>query len=135
MPLITLRESLSCLRDTRLQFDDKPQLPVLHTLDDRTFGDTTFWNPSFVSWAAMTSIVCDLGTWNRVFGTNSLLPEALRSQVTAPDNVGLGGNTASSYFGLGTIVRVPWIVAHASYWEMYTSTAFDPTTGTSLEVT
>ena len=123
------------LRDTRLQFDDNPQRPVLHTLDDGTFKDTTFWNPSFVSWAAMTSTVCDLGTWNRAFGTSSLLPAALKSQVTAPTNVGLGQNTANSYFGLGTIVRVPWIVANASYWGMYTSTAYDPTTGISLEVT
>ena len=123
------------LRDTRMQFDDNPQLPVLHTLDDGTFKDTTFWNPSFVSWASMTSNVCDLGTWNRAFGTSSLLPPALKSQVTAPVNVGLGQNTASSYFGLGTIVRVPWIVANASYWGMYTSTAYDPTTGISLAVT
>jgi len=123
------------LHDTRLQFDSRPQLPVLHTLDDGTFKDTTFWNPSFVSWAAMTSNVCDLGIWNRAFGTSSLLSPALRSQVTAPVNVGLGGNTASSYFGLGTIVQKPWIVAKASYWGMYTSTAYDPTTGISLAVT
>lgn len=123
------------LHDTRLQFDDKPQLPVLHTLDDGTFKDTTFWNPSFVSWAAMTSNVCDLGIWNRAFGTSSLLTPALQSQVTAPVNVGLGGNTASSYFGLGTIVKKPWILAKASYWGMYTSTAYDPTTGISLAVT
>ena len=124
------------LRDTRLQFDAHPQLPVLHTLnDDGTSDDTTFWNPSFVSWASMTSNVCDLGVWNRAFGTSSLLPPALKSQVTAPVNVGLGQNTASSYFGLGTLVRVPWIVANASYWGMYTSTAYDPTTGISLEVT
>lgn len=123
------------LRDTRLQFDTNPQLPVLHTLDDGTFEDSTFWNPSFVSWASMTSNVCDLGVWNRTFGTSSLLPHSLKSQVTAPVNVGLGSNTANSYFGLGTIVRVPWIVANAAYWGMYTSTAYDPTTGLSLEVT
>jgi D-alanyl-D-alanine carboxypeptidase len=123
------------LRDTKLQFDSNPQLPVLHTLDDDTFKDTTFWNPSWVSWAAMTSNVCDLGTWNRVFGTSSLLDPALKSEVTAPVNVGLGTNTASAYFGLGTIVQVPWIVAKAAYWGMYTSTAYDPTTGTSLAVT
>jgi D-alanyl-D-alanine carboxypeptidase len=123
------------LRDTRLQFDASPELPVLHTLDDGTFKDTTFWNPSWVSWAAMTSNVCDLATWSRAFGTGSLLTTASRSQVTAPVNVGLGQNTPSSYFGLGTVVRVPWIVANASYWGMYTSTAYDPTTGISLEVT
>lgn len=124
------------LHDTRLQFDTHPQLPVLHTLDDGgTSEDTTFWNPSFVSWASMTSNVCDLGTWTRAFGTSSLLPQSLKSQVTAPVNVGLGPNTANSYFGLGTIVRVPWIVANASYWGMHTSTAYDPTTGISLEVT
>jgi CubicO group peptidase (beta-lactamase class C family) len=123
------------LRDTQLQFDTKPRLPVLHTLDDGTYEDSTFWNPSFVSWASMTSNVCDLGIWNRAFGTSSLLPRALKSQVTAPVNVGLGPNTANSYFGLGTIVRVPWIVANAAYWGMYTSTAYDPTTGISLEVT
>jgi D-alanyl-D-alanine carboxypeptidase len=123
------------LRDTRLQFDTNPQRPVLHTLDDGTFKDTTFWNPSFVSWAAMTSNVCDLGTWNRAFGTGSLLSAPFKSQATAPVNVGLGQNTANAYFGLGTIVRVPWIVANASYWGMYTSAAYDPTTGISLEVT
>lgn len=123
------------LHNTRLQFNSNPQLPVLHTYDEETFKDTTFWNPSFVSWASMTSNVCDLGTWNRAFGTSSLLPASLKSQVTAPVNVGLGGNTANSYFGLGTIIRVPWIVANASYWGMYTSTAYDPTTGISLAVT
>ena len=123
------------LHDTRLQFDANPQLPVLHTLDDATFKDTTYWNPSWVSWGAMTSNVCDVATWNRAFGTGSLLSLAYRSQTTAPVNVGLGPNTANTYFGLGTIVKVPWIVADAAYWGMYTSTAFDPTTGISLEVT
>lgn len=123
------------LHDTRLQFDASPQLPVLHTLDDDTFKDSTFWNPSWVSWASMTSNVCDLGTWNRAFGTGSLLSPAFKSLATARDNVGLGQNTATAYFGLGTIVKVPWIVANASYWGMYTSTAYDPTTGISLEVT
>src|SRR5581483_7440533 len=123
------------LHDTRLQFDTHPQLPVLHTFDDETFKDTTFWNPSFVSWAAMTSNVCDLGTWNRAFGAGSLLSSASASQATAPGNVGLGPNTASKYFGLGTIVQARWIVANASYWGMYTSTAYDPTTGISLAVT
>jgi D-alanyl-D-alanine carboxypeptidase len=123
------------LRNTRLQFDANPQLPVLHTLDDDTFKDTTFWNPSLVSWAAMTSNVCDLGTWNRAFGTGSLLSAASKPQATARDNVGLGQNTATAYFGLGTFVKVPWILANASYWGMYTSTAYDPTTGISLEVT
>ena len=106
------------LHDTRLQFDAHPQLPVLHTLDDETFKDTTFWNPSFVSWASMTSNVCDLGTWNRAFGTGSLLSPGSASQATAPINVGLGPNTASKYFGLGTIVQARWIVANASYWGM-----------------
>jgi len=123
------------LRDTRLQFDSNPQLPVLHTLDDGTFRDTTFWNPSWVSWGAVTSNVCDLGIWNRIFGTSSILSRPLKSQITEPVNVGLGQNTAKSYFGLGTVVQTPWIVAKASYWGMYTSTAYDPTTGISLEVT
>jgi len=83
----------------------------------------------------MTSNVCDLATWNRSFGTGSLLSPASKAQVTAPVNVGRGGNTAKVYFGLGTIVYVPWIVQKASYWGMYTSTAYDPTTGISLEVT
>jgi D-alanyl-D-alanine carboxypeptidase len=139
MPYASLLEKLIisplALRDTRLQFDATPQLPVLHTLDDDTFKDTTFWNPSLVSWAAMTSNVCDLGTWNRAFGTGSLLPAGFKSLATAHDNVGLGGNTANDYFGLGTRVNAPWIVANASYWGMYTSTAYDPTTGISLEVT
>lgn len=123
------------LHDTRLQFDASPQLPVLHTLDDETFKDTTFWNPSWVSWAAMTSNVCDLGIWNRAFGTGSLLSPASKSQATAPVNVGLGPNTANTYFGLGTLVNTPWIVTKAAYWGMYTSTAYDPTTRISLEVT
>lgn len=123
------------LRDTRLQFDANPQLPVLHTLDDGTFRDTTFWNPSWVSWGAMTSNICDVATWTRAFGTSSLLSPAFKSQITAPLNVGLGQNTANSYFGLGTVVRAPWIVANASYWGMYTTAAYDPTTGISVEVT
>jgi len=50
-------------------------------------------------------------------------------------NVGLGINTAAGYFGLGTIVQNPWNVQHAAYWGMYTSTAYDPSTGISLAVT
>ncbi|MEO6064344.1 MAG: hypothetical protein ABIP49_00995 [Lysobacterales bacterium] len=52
------------VRYTRLQFDTSPQLPVLHTLQEGDFQDPTYWNPSFVSWAALTSNVCDLGTWH-----------------------------------------------------------------------
>jgi len=119
------------LRDTRMQFDADPQLPVLHTLDDETFKDTTFWNPSWVSWAAMTSNVCDVGTWTRAFGTGALLSPASKSQTTARVNAGQGQKT---YFGLGTIVKEPWLLTSAAYWGMYTSTAYDPTTGISLEI-
>jgi CubicO group peptidase (beta-lactamase class C family) len=123
------------LHNTRLQLDDDPQRPVLHTLDEETYRDTTFWNPSWVSWGAMTSNICDLATWNRAFGTGSLLSPASKAEFAAPVNVGLGGNTANNYFGLGTLVYAPWIVQKASYWGMYTSTGYDPTTGISLEVT
>jgi hypothetical protein len=106
------------LRDTRLQFDAAPQLPVLHTLAEGDFEDSTYWNPSFVSWAALTSNICDLGTWTRSFGTGSLLPAGLKGETTAPVNVGLPTMppgvgpfvTADAYFGLGTIVYPPWIV-------------------------
>ena len=132
------------LRHTRLQFDAAPQLPVLHTLQEGDFRDSTYWNPSFVSWAAVTSNICDLGTWNRAFGTGSLLSPATRGETTAPVNVGLpilpAGAvppvvTAKAYFGLGTLVYPPWIVQRAAYWGMYTTTAYDPTTGTSIVAT
>jgi len=123
------------LRDTRFQLDAAPQQPVLHTLTEDTFEDSTYWNPSFVSWAALTSNVCDLSTWTRAFGTGTLLSPATRSEVTAPVNVGLGGNTAQRYFGLGTLIYPPWIVQRASYWGMYTTAAYDPTTGISLAAT
>ena len=123
------------LRNTRLQLDAAPQLPVLHTLQEDDFQDSTYWNPSFVSWAALTSNICDLGTWTRAFGTGSLLSPAMRGEIVAPVNVGLGGNTSQAYFGLGTLVYPPWIVQRAAYWGMYTTTAYDPTTGISLAVT
>lgn len=123
------------LGNTRLQLDASPQLPVLHTLQEGDFQDSTYWNPSFVSWAALTSNVCDLGKWNRSFGTGSLLSPAMRSEVVAPVNIGLGGNTAQRYFGLGALVYPPWIVARAAYWGMYTTTAFDQSTGLSLVAT
>lgn len=123
------------LRDTRLQFDADPQQPVLHTLAEETFADSTYWNPSFVSWAALTSNICDLGTWTRAFGTGALLEPRSRSEVTAPVNVGLDGNTPRVYFALGTLVYAPWIVQRAAYWGMYTTTAYDPTTGISLAAT
>jgi len=99
------------------------------------FRDSKNWSPSFVSWAAVTSNVCDLGKWNRAFGTGSLLSPQMRGETTAPVNVGLGANTADGYFGLGTLVYPPWIVQRASYWGMYTTTACDPTTGMSLVAT
>ena len=123
------------LTQTRLQLDAKPQLPILHTLDDGSFKDTTFYNPSFVSWAALTSNVCDLAKWNVAFGTGALLSPALKGAATAPTTVGIGGNTDKRYFGLGTLVYPPWIVQKASYWGMYTTTAYDPKTGLSLVVT
>ncbi len=123
------------LHDTQLQFDTNPQLPVLHTLEEGSSRDTTFFNPSFVSWAALTSNVCDLATWTRAFGTGYGLSPASKAEVTAPVNVGLGTNTAQLYFGLGTIVSPPWNEQSAAYWGMYTSNAYDPTTGISLEVT
>ena len=123
------------LRDTRFQLDADPQQPVLHTLTEETFEDSTYWNPSFVSWAALTSNICDLSTWTRAFGTGSLLSTETRSEVLAPVNVGLGGNTPQRYFGLGTIIYAPWIVQQAAYWGMYTTTAYDPTTGIALAAT
>ena len=132
------------LRDTRLQFDAVPQLPILHTLTEGDFQDSTYWNPSFVSWAALTSNICDLGTWTRAFGTGSLLSPAFKGEPTAPVNVGLptmpAGTippfvTADAYFGLGTIVYPPWIVQRAAYWGMYTTTAYDQSTGISLSAT
>ncbi|MEO6565154.1 MAG: serine hydrolase domain-containing protein [Casimicrobiaceae bacterium] len=131
-------------RDTRLQFDAAPQLPVLHTLQEGDFQDSTYWNPSFVSWAALTSNICDLGAWTRAFGTASLLSPGLKGETTAPVNVGLPIPstdgvprfvTADAYFGLGTVVYPPWIVQRAAYWGMYTTTAYDPTTGISLSAT
>ena len=119
----------SGLRDTRLQVGTDVQEPVLHALNDETFEDTTLWNPSWVSWAAMTSNVCDLGTWNRAFGTGSILSPESRKEITSTVNVGLGPNTAKIYFGLGTIVYTPWIVQDAEYWGTYTTTAYDPTSG------
>jgi len=132
------------LRDTRLQFDAAPQLPVLHTLAEGDFQDSTYWNPSFVSWAALTSNICDLGAWTRAFGTGSLLSPAFKGETTAPVNVGLpnmppGGVppfvTPDTYFGLGTVVYPPWVVQRAAYWGMYTTTAYDTTTGISLSAT
>ena len=132
------------LRHTRLQFDAAPQLPVLHTLQEGDFRDSTYWNPSFVSWAAMTSNICDLGAWTRAFGTGALLAPATRGEPTAPVNVGLEMMPASvpprfvppdSYFGLGTVVYPPWVVQRAAYWGMYTTTAYDPTTGIAIVVT
>jgi D-alanyl-D-alanine carboxypeptidase len=123
------------LRDTRLQLDADPQEPVLHTLTEETFRDSTYWNPSFVSWGALTSNICELGTWTRAFGTGALLSPKTRGEVTAPVNVGLDGNTAQRYFGLGTVVYTPWIVQQAAYWGMYTTTAYDPTTGFTIAAT
>lgn len=123
------------LRNTRFQLDAEPQLPVLHTLQEGDFRDSTYWNPSFVSWGALTSNICDLGTWNRSFGIGSLLSPQARSEIVAPVNVGLGANTLQAYFGLGTLVYPPWIVQRAAYWGMYTTTAYDPTTGMSLVAT
>ena len=123
------------LRDTRFQLDAEPQLPALHTLQEGDFQDSTYWNPSFVSWAALTSNICDLGKWNRAFGTGSLLSPERRDEITSTTNVGLGGNTPQGYFGLGTLVYPPWIVQRAAYWGMYTTTAYDPTTGISLAAT
>ena len=123
------------LQNTRLQVGSKPALPVLQTLQEDDFQDSTYWNPSFVSWAAVTSNICDLGKWNRAFGTGALLSPQMKSEIVSTSNVGLGPNTSKAYFGLGTLVYPPWIVQRAAYWGMYTTTAFDTTTGTSVGAT
>jgi len=132
------------LRNTRLQFDAAPQLPVLHTLAEGDFQDSTYWNPSFVSWAALTSNICDLGAWTRAFGTSALLAPAQKGEPTAPVNVGLTNMPPivvprvvgpNAYFGLGTLVYPPWIVQRAAYWGMYTTTAYDTSTGIAIAAT
>ena len=92
-------------------------------------------DPLFVSWAAVTSNICDLSKWNRAFGTGALLSPKMRSEIVSTSNVGLGPNTSKAYFGLGTLIYPPWIVQRAAYWGMYTTTAYDTTTGTSLAAT
>lgn len=124
------------LHNTRLQFDAKPQQPVLHTLAEETFQDSTYWNPSFVSWAALTANICDLSTWIRAYGNGALLSPESKKEITSPVNVGLGPfKTKNDYFGLGALIHGPWIVARAAYWGMHTTTAFDPITGIGLSVT
>jgi CubicO group peptidase (beta-lactamase class C family) len=123
------------LHNTRFQQGTSPQLPALHTFAGDPPQDSTSWNPSFVSWAAMTSDVCDLGTWNKAFAGGRLLSEASKSEITAPRTVGFGQNTPDHYFGMGTLVVGPWLSQRASYWGMYTTTAYDRTTGISISVT
>lgn len=121
--------------DTRFQLDTVPQEPALRTLDDGTFLESTYWNPSFVSYAAMTSNVCELGAWVRAFGEGDLLSAASKVELDSMKTIGLGGNTVSRYYGVGSIVFTPWRVAPAAYWGMYTTAGYDPTTGYAVAVT
>lgn len=121
-------------KNTRLQFDTAVQKPVLHTFDGAK--DTTFYNPSFVSWAALTSNISELSAWNKAFGTGALLSPESRKEITATSSVGLGTmKSDKAYFGLGTSIFVPWIYGNAGYWGMHTATAYDPTRDISLAVT
>jgi len=121
-------------KNTRLQFDTTVEQPVLHTFEG--VKDTTFYNPSFVSWAALTSNISELSAWNKAFGTGSLLSAESRKEITAKSNVGLGPiKSDKAYFGLGTSIFEPWIFGNAGFWGMHTATAYDPKTDISLAVT
>ena len=84
------------------------------------FRDSKNWSPSFVSWAAVTSSVCDLGKWNRAFGTGSLLSPQMRGETTAPANGGLGGQYRGRVFrardaGVSAMDRAAGIVLGRVY--------------------
>jgi CubicO group peptidase (beta-lactamase class C family) len=121
--------------DTRFQLDTVPQEPVLHTIDKASSTESTYWNPSWSSYAAMTSNICELGAWVRAYGEGQLLSPAGKRELDSVKNTGHGENTASRYYGVGSLVFTPWRVATASYWGMVTTGAYDPTTGIAIAVT
>lgn len=121
--------------DTRFQLDTVPQEPVLHTIEGASSKESTYWSPSWVSYAAMTSNICELGAWVRAYGEGQLLSPASKRELDSVRNTGRGPSTPSRYYGVGSLVFTPWRVATASYWGMVTTGAYDPTTGIAIAVT
>ena len=83
----------------------------------------------------INSDVCDLAAWEQAFGTGTLLTPASAAEITATTNVGLGTNTPSLYFGLGTIVNNGWLLASGNFFGWHTATAYYPPTQIALVVT
>jgi D-alanyl-D-alanine carboxypeptidase len=114
------------------------QTPVLHafTSERGSYEDSTNWSPSWTSFSGqINSDVCDLAAWEQAFGTGTLLTPASAAEITATTNVGLGRNTPSLYFGLGTIVNNGWLLASGNFFGWHTATAYYPPTQIALVVT
>jgi CubicO group peptidase (beta-lactamase class C family) len=91
--------------------------PVLHafTSERGVYEDSTYWSPSWTSpYGLMTSTLHDLGVLARAIGAGSLLKEKSRKEQVAPTTVGLGGNRAHLYYGLGIILMNGWMVQNPS---------------------
>jgi len=126
------------LRDIVYSTSANIQAPVLHafTSERSTYEDSTKWSPSWTSFSgSMNSTVCDLATWEQAFGSGALLTPASAAEIVAPTNVGLGKNSRSLYFGLGTIVNNGWLLANGNYFGWHTATAYYPPQRIALVVT
>ncbi|MBL7480124.1 beta-lactamase family protein [Legionella sp. 27fs60] len=91
--------------------------PVLHafTQDRGVYEDSTFWNPSWTSFAAMISTISDLGVWANAWMNGSLLSENSTKILRSADTVGKGTNTNDAYFAMGFEVVNHWLLQNPSF--------------------
>jgi D-alanyl-D-alanine carboxypeptidase len=91
--------------------------PVLHgfTGERGVWEDATFWNPQWITYAGgLGSDQDDLRRWVQALGTGELLPAELHELQLGPATVGLGTNTASRYYAMGTGMTNGWLYANPS---------------------
>jgi D-alanyl-D-alanine carboxypeptidase len=105
---------------TNTSFPLTPEMPVptLHSYssDRGVYENATFWNPSWTSFSGrMVSNLDDLGKIGRELGSGSLLSPEMHREQTRPTAVGLSGNAADAYYGLGVIVLNGWIAQNPRF--------------------
>ena len=106
------------LKDT--VYTEGPSLdpPVLHafTTERGVFEDSTFWNPSWTSFSgSVAATLDDVAAIIRAIGSASLIPPESLREMIAPTTVGLGGNTAETYYAMGIGVKDGWMVQNPNF--------------------
>jgi CubicO group peptidase (beta-lactamase class C family) len=142
--------------------DGTPAIPelVLHTYSSERRSalqippsvpfteDTTFWNPSWTTatGAVQTTNIYDMATSMRLVGDGHFVSPAMYRAQTGPNLVGFGHrdlsgrcpacdeNTAARSYGLGVVLRGPWITRTKNFYGNGATAGYLPTQDLTIAV-